>query len=68
MKLTSLVLKNYRNCEHTELQFEKNKNLIIGKNAQGKTNILEAIYYLSCLKTPRTSSVRQTERGRSRWY
>lgn len=57
MKLTSLVLKNYRNCEHTELQFEKNKNLIIGKNAQGKTNILEAIYYLSCLKTPRTSSV-----------
>jgi DNA replication and repair protein RecF len=38
------------------LDFNKSKTLIIGKNAQGKTNILESIYFLSCLKSPRTSN------------
>ena len=41
MKLKSLKLINYRNCENVELNFCDFKNLIIGKNAQGKTNILE---------------------------
>lgn len=56
MNLEKLRLTNYRNCEELELDFDKNKILIIGKNAQGKTNILESIYFLSCLKTPRTSN------------
>lgn len=56
MNLEKLKLTNYRNCEELELNFDKNKILIIGKNAQGKTNILESIYFLSCLKTPRTSN------------
>lgn len=56
MKLTSLKLENYRNCLDLELFFDKNKTLITGKNAQGKTNILESIYFLSCLKSPRTST------------
>lgn len=56
MKLLKLKLNNYRNCENIELNFSKNKTLIIGKNAQGKTNILESIYFLSTLKTPRTSN------------
>lgn len=56
MKLVRLGLKNYRNCENVVLNFDKQKTLIIGKNAQGKTNILESIYFLSDLKSPRTSA------------
>jgi len=56
MKLEVLELCNYRNCENIKLNFDKNKTLIIGKNAQGKTNILESIYFLSTLKSPRTSN------------
>ena len=57
MKIKRLGLKNYRNCERVDLNFERKKTLIIGKNAQGKTNILESIYFLSDLKSPRTSSI-----------
>lgn len=57
MKIISLGLKNYRNCENVLLDFSKQKTLIIGKNAQGKTNILESIYLLSDLKSPRTSTM-----------
>ena len=56
MKLNTLELCNYRNCEKLKLNFDKNKTLIIGKNAQGKTNILESIYFLSTMKSPRTSN------------
>lgn len=57
MRLLKLELKNYRNCENICLDFSKDKTLIIGKNAQGKTNILESIYLLSDLKSPRTSNM-----------
>ena len=56
MKLKNLSLKNYRNCKSIELNLESDKILIIGKNAQGKTNILESVYFLSALKSPRTSN------------
>jgi len=57
MKIKRLGLKNYRNCENIELNFPTQKTLIIGKNAQGKTNILESIFFLSDLKSPRTSTI-----------
>lgn len=57
MKLKNLGLKNYRNCDDICLKFTRQKTLIIGKNAQGKTNILESIYFLSDLKSPRTSTI-----------
>lgn len=57
MRLKRLQLIGYRNCKDLTLDFEKSKILIIGKNAQGKTNILESIYFLSTLKTPRTSNI-----------
>ncbi len=56
MKLLSLGLKNYRNLSDVSFDFGTSKILIIGKNAQGKTNILESIYYLSNLKSNRTSN------------
>ena len=56
MRLKDLKLTNYRNCKDLELDLNSKKILIIGKNAQGKTNILESIYFLSTLKSPRTSN------------
>ena len=57
MKLVELNLKNYRNCKKINIVFSTQKTLIIGKNAQGKTNILESIYLLSDIKSPRTSTM-----------
>ena len=59
MRLNTLKLTNYRNCRDLELRFDKSKVLIIGKNAQGKTNILESVYFLSTLKSPRTSNIQE---------
>lgn len=56
MKILDLKLKNYRNCEDVELDLDEKKILIIGKNAQGKTNILESIFFLSTLKSSRASN------------
>lgn len=56
MKLVNLELNNYRNCNNLKLKFSNNKTLIIGKNAQGKTNILESIYFLSSLKSLRAAN------------
>lgn len=56
MRLADLKLSNYRNIKELSLNFNSDKILIIGKNAQGKTNILESIYFLSTLKSPRTSN------------
>ena len=57
MKIKILKLKNFRNCDGVNINFNKTKTLIIGKNAQGKTNFLESVYLLSDLKTPRTSTM-----------
>jgi len=57
MRLKTLRLKNYRNCTNISIDFPSRKTIIIGKNAQGKTNILESIYFVSALKSPRTSTV-----------
>ena len=59
MKLKLLKLNNYRNCTNLSLILDKNKVLIIGKNAQGKTNILESIYFLSTLKSNRTNDIKE---------
>lgn len=56
MKIINLKLNNYRNCKNIELDLNAQKILILGKNAQGKTNILESIYFLSTLKSQRTAN------------
>ena len=45
MEIKSLKLENYRNYDSLELKFNKKNTIFIGNNAQGKTNILEAIFY-----------------------
>ena len=56
MFIKSVELKNYRNYEDLSLEFSSDKILLIGKNAQGKTNLLEALYYLSCLNSSRAKT------------
>ena len=46
MILKELELRSFRNYEEAKLEFEPGVNLIVGDNAQGKTNLLEAISYL----------------------
>ncbi len=47
MKLTALKLQNFRNYSKLEMAPHPGVNLIVGDNAQGKTNLLESIVYLS---------------------
>ena len=56
MFIKKLALKNFRNYEKAEIEFNSNKILFIGKNAQGKTNLLEAIFYLSTLDSLRAKT------------
>lgn len=46
MRIDRLNLNNFRNYESLDLKFDPGVNLIVGDNAQGKTNLLEAIVYL----------------------
>ncbi len=45
MKIERLNIKNFRNYENLEVTFDNKVNIFIGKNAQGKTNLLESIFY-----------------------
>jgi len=51
MNLSSIYLRSFRNYEELQLTFDPGVNLIVGDNAQGKTNLLEAISYLGCGKS-----------------
>lgn len=55
MYLDHLLLRQFRNYERVEMNFEQQVNVFLGENAQGKTNILEAIYVLALAKSHRTS-------------
>ena len=51
MNLQELSLRSFRNYGEACLEFEPGVNLIVGDNAQGKTNLLEAISYLGTGKS-----------------
>ena len=44
MYIKNIKLNNFRNYENQEIELQNGINLFFGNNAQGKTNILEAIY------------------------
>lgn len=59
MHIREISLHNFRNYESASLRLNPGLNIFVGDNAQGKTNLLEAIYILSLSKSYRT--VRETE-------
>lgn len=65
MRVKTLTLKNFRNIEFEKINFEKGVNILAGKNAQGKTNILEAISFCSYLKSFRACREQQLIRFKS---
>ncbi len=56
MFIKRLEITNYRNYKELNINFNSDKILFTGKNAQGKTNLLEAVYYLSSLNSFRAKS------------
>ena len=55
MRIKSIKLKDYRNYSSLELSFSNFVNILLGKNAQGKTNLLEAIFTCAVGKSMRAS-------------
>ena len=51
MWLKRISILNYKNLEQVELGFSRKLNCIIGKNGMGKTNLMDAVYYLSFCKS-----------------
>ena len=56
MKINSIILENFRNYKNLELDFDPSRNIIVGENAQGKTNLIEAVYLTAFAKSFRTSN------------
>ncbi|OOM75871.1 DNA replication/repair protein RecF [Clostridium sp. BL-8] len=59
MYVKNISLVNYRNYSNLNIELAQNVNVFIGDNAQGKTNILESIYYGAFAKSHRTSKDRE---------
>lgn len=59
MKLEHLTLHNYRNYADVDTDFSPQINVLIGENAQGKTNLLEAVYVLALARSHRTNNDRE---------
>lgn len=59
LHLKNIVIKNFRNYSNLNLEFNKPINLFFGENAAGKTNLLEAIYYLATGSSHRTNNLKE---------
>ena len=56
MKVNTLTLRNYRNYKELTLELSPNINVFLGENAQGKTNVVEAVYYAAMGHSHRTNT------------
>lgn len=66
--LEKIVISDFRNIEFQELAFSPNVNCISGNNGEGKTNLLDAVYYLSMTKSAFASSDRYNFRYGAREF
>ena len=55
--LKEISITNFRNFDALRVQLDEHVNVLVGHNGQGKTNFLEAIYYLALLRSFRTSQI-----------
>ena len=58
MYINSLEVGNFRNYNFAKIEFHEKTNILYGDNAQGKTNILEAVYVSGTTKSHRSSKDR----------
>ena len=56
MRINNIILENFRNYKQLELNFNPGRNIIVGENAQGKTNLIEAIYLAAFARSFRTNN------------
>jgi DNA replication and repair protein RecF len=59
LRIKRLYLKNFRNYSEADINFAYNTSLIYGDNAQGKTNIIEALFMTSTGKSHRTNNINE---------
>ena len=59
MRITHLFLSNFRNYKNQTIEFDSDINSLCGKNAQGKTNLIEAIFFACIGKSFRTNKEKQ---------
>jgi len=55
LQIRSIELRQFRNYDHVHLEFPTSLNVFVGENAQGKTNLLEAVYLLAIGRSHRTT-------------
>ena len=69
MHLAHLRLRNFRNYTRSDVDFAPGFHLLLGNNAQGKTNILEAIYLLATLRSFRgVGGAQMIEHGQKGYF
>lgn len=66
--LKSLSLKNFRNFETADFDLSGSSTVFLGANGRGKTSLLEAVYFISTLRSFRTSKIREMKRLGSRGF
>ena len=66
MRVDELALEDFRNFESVHVEFARSLNLLVGKNAQGKTNLLESVYCLTGLGSPRAADSALVRHGAER--
>jgi DNA replication and repair protein RecF len=63
VRVDGLALEDWRNYERESLELSRGLNLVVGLNAQGKTNLLEAVYCLSGFGSPRAADAALVRHG-----
>lgn len=66
MYVEQIALEEFRNYEREVVNFSPKLNLVVGRNAQGKTNLLEAVYCLSGMGSPRAHDAALVREGAER--
>ncbi|XMB67852.1 DNA replication/repair protein RecF [Mycoplasmatota bacterium zrk1] len=59
MIINNIKVRNFRCIHNAELEFNKNLNIVVGNNGQGKTSLLESIYLLAFTKSHKTNFERE---------
>lgn len=63
MRVEEILLEDFRNYRKQELAFRRGLNVVVGRNAQGKTNLLEAVQCLSGMGSPRAENAALVREG-----